>query len=218
MSDANAQPRTGRKRERTRSELVAAAEQLVADHGIDAVSIDDITEAADVAKGTFYTHFSDKNDLAAAIALRTRHELEEKITALNDGVVDAALRMANGLSTMLAFAIANPIRARALLRLQPGTIDPDTKINAGLRGDIERGQQSKRFWAASTSASVVTIIGGIMIAIMHLSGTSTGRNFDAHAFASDVIATLLLALGLKQTEATRLAVAAMKSRKKEMEE
>jgi AcrR family transcriptional regulator len=204
--------RTGRKRERTRSELVSAAEHLVAARGIDAVSIDDITQAADVAKGTFYTHFADKNDLATAIAHRTRLELEEKITALNDGIGDAALRMANGLSTMFAFAIANPIRARALVRLPPDMVDPQAPINAGLRGDIALGLESKRFWAASLSAAVVTIIGGVTTAIMHLSGT--GKNM--HAFATDVIATLLVALGLKQNEARRIAESATKARKKEL--
>jgi hypothetical protein len=45
-----APPRTLRKRERTRGELVAAAERLVAARGLDALSIDEITEEADVAK------------------------------------------------------------------------------------------------------------------------------------------------------------------------
>lgn len=209
--------RTSRKRERTRGELVAAAEHLVAARGIDAISIDDITEAADVAKGTFYTHFADKNDLAVAIAHRTRLELEEKITALNQGIADAALRMANGLSSMFAFAIANPIRARALLRLPPDMVDPQAAINAGLRGDIALGLQSKRFWAASMNAAVVTIIGGVTAAIMHVSGTAKRSKPEAHTFATDVIATFLVALGLKHVEAAHIADAAMKSRKKELE-
>jgi hypothetical protein len=38
---------------------------------------------------------------------------------------------------------------------------------------------------------------------------------DPYAFAADVIATALIALGLKQAEAARLAKAAMDARKKE---
>ena len=146
-------PRAVRKRARTRGELVAAAEQLVAKRGLDAISIDEITEAADVAKGTFYTHFADKGDLAAAIANRIRIELEEKITAANEGVDDAAVRMANGLSTFFAFAIAQPVRARALIRLIPGVVDPDMPINAGIRSDVTLGLKTKRFWAASIERS-----------------------------------------------------------------
>jgi len=209
-------PRTQRKRERTRGELVAAAEHLVAARGLDAVSIDDIVEAADVAKGTFYTHFADKNDLAIAIARRTRMELEDKITALNDGNRDAAKRMANGLSSMFAFAIENPVRARALLRLQPGVVDPDAPANAGLRGDVVLGLKSKRFWAASLEAAVIAVIGGAMAAILRLSDAGERRVAAPHAFAADVVATLLVLLGLKQAEASRLASAAIEARRKEV--
>ena len=198
MSDANTQPRTGRKRERTRGELVAAAEHLVAARGIDAISIDDITQAADVAKGTFYTHFSDKDALAEAIALRTRLELESKIKALNEGVTDAAFRMATGLSSMFAFAIAKPMRARALMRLQPGVADPEAPINAGLRSDIVLGFKSKRFALRSVNAAVVTIVGGAMAAIMHL--TDGQRGADQHHFAAEIIAMIL---GFARPEAIR---------------
>jgi AcrR family transcriptional regulator len=203
-----------RKRERTRGELVAAAEQLVAARGIDAVSIDEIVEAADVAKGTFYTHFADKNDLAAAIARRGRMELEERITGLNVGIKDAAIRMANGLSTMFAFAIENPIRARALLRLQPSVVDPDEQMNAGVRGDIVLGLKSKRFTAISLNAGVVTVIGGVLSAATRLSDTEH-RVGDPHGFAAEVIATLLITLGIRPVEAKRLAAAAVSARRKE---
>ena len=214
MSQPASQPRALRKRERTRGELVAAAEGLVARHGLDAVSIDDIVEAADVAKGTFYTHFADKNDLAAAIALRGRMELEERITALNEGIKDAAVRMANGLSTMFLFAIQNSVRARALLRLQPSVVDPDEQMNAGVRGDIVLGLKTKRFTVVALNASVVTIIGGVLSATVRLSDTNH-RVPDPYGFATNVIATLLITLGLKPAEASRIAGAAIAARKKE---
>ncbi len=209
-------PRTQRKRERTRGELVAAAEHLVAARGLDAVSIDDIVEAADVAKGTFYTHFVDKNELAEAISHRTRMELEDRITALNEGSRDAAKRMANGLSSMFAFAIANPVRARALLRLRPSVVDPEASMNAGLRGDVALGLKSKRFSTASLDAAVVAVIGGTMAAILRLSDTTGKRVDDPYGFATGIVASLLVLLGLKQLEASRLAAAAMNARKEEL--
>jgi len=207
--------RTDRKRERTRGELVVAAETLVAQRGLDAISIDDITQAADVAKGTFYTHFADKTDLAAAIALRTRLELEEKITALNKGLTDAPERMANGLSSMFAFAIANPMRARALLRLQPGIVDPNAPINAGLRGDIVLGLKTERFSAPSLDAAVVTTIGGALSAILRMSVMSERRASAPFELAAHIVEMLLVALGVKHSEAARLASAALTARKQE---
>lgn len=208
------QPRTLRKRERTRAEIVAAAERLVAARGLDALSIDEITEEADVAKGTFYTHFEDKEDLAAEIARNIRLELEDKITATNEGVTDAATRMANGLSSMLAFAIAQPIRARALLRLIPGGVDPETPINAGIRGDVAMGVRAKRFAVASVNAAVVALIGIAMSTAMHLTDAKR-RVAEPYAFAAEALTTALASLGVKQAEAARLAAAAMNARRKE---
>lgn len=208
------QARTIRKRERTRGEIVAAAERLVALHGLDAVSIDDITHEADVAKGTFYTHFEDKDDLAAAIGARIRNELEASIGATNAAVTDPALRMANGLSTVFAYAITNPVSARALLKLRPGAIDPEAAINAGIRNDIALGIKAKRFAVISVNAAVVTIMGAAMSAMMRLSDAAH-RMADASAFAAEIMATCLVALGMKPADATRLAFSAMSERKKE---
>ena len=214
MTKSETLPRVARKRERTRGELVAAAERLVAARGLDALSIDEITEEADVAKGTFYTHFEDKEDLAAEIARNIRLELEDKITATNEGVTDAAIRMANGLSSLCAFAITQPVRARALLRLIPGGVDPDTPINAGIRGDVAMGAKSKRFTVASVSAATVATIGIAMSAGMRLSDER--RVPEPFTFAAEVIATALAALGLKPAEAIRLARTAIDTRKKEL--
>jgi AcrR family transcriptional regulator len=193
---------------------VAAAERLVAQRGLDALSIDEITEAADVAKGTFYTHFQDKDDLAAAMARQIRLDLEERITRMNHGVKDAGVRMANGLATVLDFAIRQPVRARALMRLIPGSVDPETPINAGIRADIVLGQKTKVFRVPSLNAAVVVTLGTAMSAAMRLA--------EIHApvvapydFAADAIAIALAGLGMKPAEAQRLARATMDIRRKE---
>jgi len=209
-------PRASRKRARTRGELVAAAERLVAQRGLDALSIDEITEAADVAKGTFYTHFQDKDDLANAIAGQMRMELEARITSLNAGVSDAGLRMVNGLSTVLSFAIHQPVRARAMIRLIPSAADPDMPINAGIRRDVARGVDSGVFQVPSVGAAVVATIGAIMSALIRLS--QPGRPIDdPHGFATQVIEIVLAGLGVSRREAQRLASIAMNSRRKETE-
>ena len=207
--------RTARKRERTRGEIVAAAEQLVAEHGIDAISIDEITEAADVAKGTFYTHFNDKNELAAAIAQSIREELERNVTSVNKGIVDAAVRMANGLSTFFVFAITQPVRARALVRLAPEIVDPAMPINEGIRGDVMLGSNTKRFWVASIDAAVVALLGISIATVMGLTNRihRVSRPYD---FAIHSLTTALVTLGLKQAEAARLARTAIEERRKEL--
>jgi AcrR family transcriptional regulator len=61
------------RRARTQG-LLEAAQRLFLEHGIESVSIDDITREASVAKGSFYRYFHDKEDLvrAAFLPARTR--------------------------------------------------------------------------------------------------------------------------------------------------
>src|SRR5438132_14402293 len=59
--------RKERRRARTRADLIAAARRVFAARGFHEASIADITAAADVAVGTFYVHFRDKEAVLAAI-------------------------------------------------------------------------------------------------------------------------------------------------------
>ena len=69
MPKAKAKPRTKLPEER-RDELMNAAERLFLEHGVGSTTVEQITSAADVAKGTFYLYFSSKDDLRAALGER----------------------------------------------------------------------------------------------------------------------------------------------------
>lgn len=55
-----------RRRQRTRDLVIAAAMTLFRDRGFGAVTMEEIAEAADVAKGTLYSHFPVKDAIVAA--------------------------------------------------------------------------------------------------------------------------------------------------------
>ena len=66
---ASARPRT-KPAEIRLDELMAAAEQLFLDKGVEATTVSDITTLAGVAKGTFYHYFPSKQEMLAALAAR----------------------------------------------------------------------------------------------------------------------------------------------------
>ncbi|MDH3063768.1 TetR/AcrR family transcriptional regulator [Achromobacter insolitus] len=64
--DAASKPRTKPAAVRL-DELMAAAEALFIQKGVEATTINEIVERAGVAKGTFYHYFTSKNDMLAAL-------------------------------------------------------------------------------------------------------------------------------------------------------
>lgn len=80
--------RTERKKEDTRQKIITAALQLFKQYGIDAVTMEQIAETADIARGTLYNHFPVKEAIISehierlSMALNT--ERIERMRALPD--------------------------------------------------------------------------------------------------------------------------------------
>jgi len=77
---SKSRPRTKPPEER-REELMNAAQGLFLEHGVAPTTIEQITTAADVAKGTFYLYFSSKEDILTALGDRFGQEHLKKIQA-----------------------------------------------------------------------------------------------------------------------------------------
>ena len=76
-----------RHRLRTRKQLIDAAMELVLEKGYDAVTIQDITDRADLGRGTFYIHFKDKEDvLWSAIQDGLQETEKEAHSQFKDGL------------------------------------------------------------------------------------------------------------------------------------
>lgn len=56
-----------RRVRRTRAALRKALVELVLDKGFQAVTVEEITERADIGRATFYAHYRDKEDLLVGI-------------------------------------------------------------------------------------------------------------------------------------------------------
>jgi AcrR family transcriptional regulator len=59
--------RAQRRASKTRTKLLDAALAVFTEIGVDAASIEKITEKADIGKGTFYRHFADKQQLLQSL-------------------------------------------------------------------------------------------------------------------------------------------------------
>ena len=73
--------RAQKRSARNRKKLMDAAMSVFSEDGVDASTIDNITERADLGKGTFYSYFSDKLDITTRLIEKS---IDHLITKLRD--------------------------------------------------------------------------------------------------------------------------------------
>jgi AcrR family transcriptional regulator len=77
--------RHDRRRVRTRTQLTDAARALIAEKGVAGLRVGDVTDVADVGRGSFYNYFESKEALVEAVVLE---QIATTFTALIDAVRD----------------------------------------------------------------------------------------------------------------------------------
>lgn len=93
--DATTLSRVERKREVRVRAILAAAAELFAERGYDAVSLDDVAQRLDVTKGSLYYYFTGKDELGTAAIESLGHDWMARLEALtrqHEGTPRARLR------------------------------------------------------------------------------------------------------------------------------
>jgi AcrR family transcriptional regulator len=70
--------RNERRRQRTRDAILAAAELVFRRKGIDGATVNDITEQADVAYGSFYNHFKSIDEIVQALVAASLQRVADR--------------------------------------------------------------------------------------------------------------------------------------------
>jgi AcrR family transcriptional regulator len=79
---SSAEPRRKRKKAAVRAHILATAIQLFSQHGLDAVTVDQIADAADIGKGTIYNYFSTKEDIVVAFMVDFETRVQARVRRL----------------------------------------------------------------------------------------------------------------------------------------
>jgi AcrR family transcriptional regulator len=198
--------KTDRRRDRTRLALMNAGRTLFAARHVDGVSVDEIVAVAEVAKGSFYNHFADKDVFAREIAAAVRRQAEQAVIEANVGIEDPAAHLARALCVFMRFAIEHRDSAQVLWRLNSGATMVDAPINRGLRDNVQRGIKENRFKHVDLEAAVLLVMGVIVISLRHALEerlvTAPGT------IAKSMAAGLLRSLGVPPAQSAQLAASA----------
>ena len=133
------------KRERTRECLINAARELVEERTDEKISIQDITQRANVGLGTFYNYFDNKQGIYEAVLEQMRLSFELRLEALRLNQSDPASLVASTLKFCFNEALDNEewhsfIRKSGITGQHLLLQDPDQCLS-----DIQLGAKRGRF-------------------------------------------------------------------------
>jgi AcrR family transcriptional regulator len=157
-----------------RRELMDAATKLFIRHGISDTTIADITEAARVAKGTFYLYFDSKEHLLAALRERFVDEMmahampfmervgREDWWGLADAVAESVVDFTFEHGDLCAFVMQQPHT--------PGTKDIlaecEQKLNVLLAAAIQAGIEAGAFRVSDPPMAAVFLKNAISFSVL----------------------------------------------------
>ena len=154
-----------RKSARTRARLMDAAVEVFARDGFEAGSVNEIARLADVANGTFYVHFKDKDAIAADVAFRIANDLARQIDGAMSHIDDAAERFSCATRQFIELAVSQPRWGRVLIRSAWYVPELHRQMESYMRADLARGVSQGLFTPDIDPFIIDTILSMIMSAL-----------------------------------------------------
>ena len=161
MTSADPVNRLTRRKQRTRSALVTAAQRLIAE-GKTNVPVLEITQAADVGMGSFYNHFESKEQLfeaAVADALDAHGVLLDTLTA---SIEDPAETFATSFRITGRLFRERPQESDILLANGPGLLSSDRGLAPRALRDIKAAADAGRFHVDDPDLALATAGGALL--------------------------------------------------------
>ena len=93
-----------------RAAILAAAQGVFAEHGYGAASVRDIIRRTDLASGTFYNYFPDKDAIFAALIAQTGEEARRRVRAARRSAGTAGEFVEGGYRAFFEFIVEDPER------------------------------------------------------------------------------------------------------------
>lgn len=182
------------RRSRTRSRILEVAFELLGRESGRSTRIDEICEAAAVARGTFYNHFTSIDEMFATLAFEISHSYNDAVRAVINRLPAGAIRSAFALRYYLHKTREDPAWGWAMVHLSAGgpIFGEETFLYA--TASIEEGMMTEQFRIISVEVGRSLMMGATlagMIALLRGSQTST--------FPEDMVTQTLKGLGVSET-------------------
>jgi AcrR family transcriptional regulator len=183
------------KRERTkaanREAILAAARRVFSDIGYGAASVRDIVRETDLATGTFYNYFPDKESVLRALVDEIADEARARVRAARMAAATLEGFVSGGFRAYFEFLAEDP-ETVALMRRNSGTIRTmfgEPALGAGiaeLRADLETAVTAGRIPPHDADLMAVAMVGAGVEMGLHMVEREPPDVERAVAFVTDV--------------------------------
>jgi AcrR family transcriptional regulator len=154
--------------------------------------VDDFVQAAGIARGTFYNHFDDVEELLQATSVWTTNSTVLSIDEAIQDIDDRAVRFGTGIRLFLAKAHSDPVWSLFIARVwKLGPLDPPIRT-------LEEGLRDGVFRFPDVEVAMDVVLGGMREALFAM-----GTEQKPVEYVSRVVQLCLQALGVAQS---RIAV------------
>lgn len=191
--------RYDRRRARTRGVLLAAGRTLIGTHGVAGLKIQDITEEADVALGSFYNYFSNKEELVEAVVEESLAEMAAT-AGINDANRDQDPAVTTGLAVLriVGMAFTDPDLARILVHLDHADLVYSRAMGPQAAAVVRAGIAAGRFDVPDVDVVVHNVVAGSLALIRRI---LDGEHDESVVVVQAELSLRLLGLGVDEAAA-----------------
>lgn len=189
-----------RSRENTRQKLIDAALRVMGKKGVDATTISDITDAADVGIGSFYNHFSSKSEIVECVFTLRLEEMGVVVDAISSRESDPAVAITYIHKMFYERAASDTVWAWFVVHVANSTPFWDRGFMSRASEDVARGAKEGRFVFSSVEAAARICMSTVLSTMRSiLEGTVTPK------VANEIVESTLCMLGVPKDDARTLS-------------
>lgn len=192
--------RSSRRRARSRAALISAAREIMSVKGVDATTIADITEAADLGFGTFYNHFKSKEEIVDVAMADMVEQMGDQIDELIAPIKDPFFAQIVAWHQVVERAIEDPVWGWFVLRSSKTLNMMNEGLMSRFRRDVKAAVAAGKFKVNDLDV-VANLIGAGVLALIN--GRLSGVLGDDQV--REGLALLVTHLGITPDKARKIA-------------
>lgn len=189
-----------KQHQKMRAQLVSASPELVSIKPANETKVEDVTEHAQVSRGTFYQCFRSVEDLLNVSAKQAGQEITSPIILAGSTIVDVPLRMAAKTRMAIRLLTDMPLLGKLMLKVEWPFTDLQHKGYQDIKKDVAQGIEQGCFNDMPLEIATNLVISTLRGAIQEMLDSAHTQDYE-----DQVIYHLLLSLGVNAATAQEIS-------------